>query len=219
MPGAAGQTFLDAFSEHRLRRGQPAVSISLPVVEGVGYVADRGLADRLKGSLGLSLDEAQLHTLMRAAVLGPSSALNVGGRSFSFVATPTPEALPWEHFRPLRAMRLRGEAGPDGGQDGPGPMAAPGGGAGGAGGGRRAEASPEAMMEALRTKVSLVTMMDREEVLPERSLRHYGLDSLVSVELRNWIRREYGADLALKDIVAARHLEALAKDIRAQMTA
>ncbi|KAK8023284.1 Compactin diketide synthase mokB [Apiospora marii] len=131
------QTFLDAFSEHRLRRGQPAVSISLPVVEGVGYVADRGIADRLKGSLGLSLDEAQLHTLVRAAVLGPSSHLNVQGRSFSFVATPTPEALPWEHFHPLRAMRLRGgEEGADG-QNSQGQMMVAGGAMGANGGGGR----------------------------------------------------------------------------------
>ncbi|KAK8074290.1 hypothetical protein PG994_005189 [Apiospora phragmitis] len=182
------RTFLDAFSEHRIKQEKPAVSISLPVIEGVGYVADRGIGDQLKGSLGLSLGEEQLYTLIKGAILGPASGLNVDGRSFSFVSTLTAaETLP----RPE-----------EGGANGHS---------------RGVDMSPEALMEALRTKVSNVTMLDRDEITPERSLAHYGLDSLVSVELRNWIRREYGADLALKDIVAARHLNALSKEILSQI--
>ncbi|KAK8109398.1 hypothetical protein PG999_007535 [Apiospora kogelbergensis] len=214
---SGSSTFLDAFSEHRIKQGKPAVSISLPVVEGVGYVADRGISERLKGTLGLSLSEAQLYTLVAGAIVGPASGLNVRGRSFSFVTTPTDtdKKLPWEHFHFLRAIAppsLR-DASSRGGNAARKAHAA--GGRADAKGG--ADTSPEAVMEALRTKVSNVTMLDRDEITPERSLVHYGLDSLVSVELRNWIRREYGADLALKDIVAARHLNALSKDIRSQI--
>ncbi|KAK8137622.1 Compactin diketide synthase [Apiospora sp. TS-2023a] len=207
---AGTSTFLDAFSEYRIRHGQPAVSISLPVVEGVGYVADRGISDRLKGSLGLSIDEEQLHTLVKGAIIGPSSGLNVNGSSFSFVTTSTPGKLPWEDFNPLRAMRLHQE-GLDENYKGRTAEVE-------TNGSRLVDASPEALMEALRTKVSTVTMMDREEVTAERSLSHYGLDSLVSVELRNWIRREYGAELALKDIVVSRNLNALSMDILSQIT-
>ncbi|KAK8005776.1 hypothetical protein PG990_011813 [Apiospora arundinis] len=212
---SGSSTFLDAFSEHRIKQGKPAVSISLPVVEGVGYVADRGISERLKGSLGLSLSEEHLYTLVKGAILGPASGLNVKGRSFSFVTNPM-EAdadLPWEHFHFLRAIApprrggdMESGAGKGKALKSAGPDAK-----------RGVDTSPEAVMEALRTKISNVTMMDRDEITPERNLAHYGLDSLVSVELRNWIRREYGADLALKDIVAARHLNALSKDILAHI--
>ncbi|KAK8023590.1 Highly reducing polyketide synthase ACRTS2 [Apiospora rasikravindrae] len=196
---AGSSTFLDAFSEHRVKQGKPAVSISLPVVEGVGYVADRVSVKR--GYTPLS----------KGAIIGPASGLNVNGRSFSFVSTPTAaEKLPWGHFHPLRAIRPLQQS------SGEADRAQATGGAD-ANGQRGADTSPEALMEALRTKVSNVTMLDRDEITPERNLAHYGLDSLVSVELRNWIRREYGADLALKDIVAARHLNALSKEILSQI--
>jgi len=40
-------------------------------------------------------------------------------------------------------------------------------------------------------------MIDRDEVEPDTPLSNYSLDSLVSVELRNWIRRQTGVELAL----------------------
>lgn len=43
-----------------------------------------------------------------------------------------------------------------------------------------------------------------------------GLDSLVSFELRNWIRREMGVELTLTQIVGAANLQALAQQIRSQ---
>ncbi|KAI8947098.1 hypothetical protein F4801DRAFT_562250 [Xylaria longipes] len=57
------------------------------------------------------------------------------------------------------------------------------------------EVSPHALLEFLCDRVSAVTMMDRGEISPERSLLDYGLDSLVSLELRNWIRRTCHVDM------------------------
>lgn len=59
-------------------------------------------------------------------------------------------------------------------------------------------------------------MIDREDVTPGRSLLEYGLDSLVAVELRNWIKRECGVELALMHIVGAVNLQALADQIISQ---
>ena len=202
------QTFLDAFSEYRLKQGLPAVSINLPVVEGVGYVADRGIGDRLAGSLGLTLTEYQLYTLVKGAIIGPSSGLNVNGRSFSFVPAPVIdiEELPWEHFNFLAAMRRK----PDSENVKSSQNAT------GASHNLRDEQDPEVLMDALSDKVSAITMMDRKEITPERRLIDYGLDSLVSVELRNWIRREFDVELALKDVVGADTLKNILENILSQ---
>lgn len=69
---------------------------------------------------------------------------------------------------------------------------------------------------ALITKVSAMTMIDIDEVGPEIPLSSYGLDSLVSVELRNWIRRETGVELLLSAITQAENLQSLAADVLAQ---
>jgi acyl carrier protein len=51
-------------------------------------------------------------------------------------------------------------------------------------------------------------MIDRADVTTSRKMSEYGLDSLVAVELRHWIRREFGVDLALTHIVGAEYLQA-----------
>ena len=68
-------------------------------------------------------------------------------------------------------------------------------------------------------KVSSITMIERDDIEPDAPLANYSLDSLVSVELRNWIRRETGVELPLPKIVNAGNLRALATHILAQREA
>lgn len=196
------ETFLDAFAEHRCKLGLPAVAIDLPIVESVGLAVDRGIIERLRASLGVTITEDQFYTLIEGAIIGPLSGLNVRGRSLSWtLASKTDiDSLVWERFNPLSVMgRLRIDSGgvnpsfneskklQDLLKDG----------------------SPELLMNALSDKVSSITMIDRDEITPNRSLLDYGLDSLFSLELRNWIRRSLDAELALKDITSAKDLKAL----------
>jgi aryl carrier-like protein len=67
------------------------------------------------------------------------------------------------------------------------------------------------LLDALVEKVKEMTMMD--EVPVDLPLGQLGLDSLVAVELRNWIRRQAGVELALTRIVGAGSLRGLAEDI------
>ncbi|GES63924.1 hypothetical protein ATETN484_0010000300 [Aspergillus terreus] len=158
--GRAGQslyggtsTFLDAFSEYRIRLGLPAVTVSLPLVEGVGIAFGRGIVHHLQGTVGASINEDQLFILIHGALIGPSSGLNAHGRSLSCTLASKSEA-----------------------EDLP------------------------------------------DEITPDRSLLDYGLDSLFSLELRNWIRRQLNVDMALKDITAAPNLGTLVQRITPRMT-
>jgi acyl carrier protein len=72
---------------------------------------------------------------------------------------------------------------------------------------------------ALKDKVSVMTMINRDDILIDRNIEDYGLDSLVSVELRNWIRREFGAELALTAIVGSGNLKGLSEKILSLMPA
>ena len=75
------------------------------------------------------------------------------------------------------------------------------------------------LLGALMDKVSSITMIERDEVEPDAPLAAYGLDSLVSVELRNWIRRETGVETPLPTITRAENLRALATYILSQREA
>ncbi|KAK6860627.1 polyketide synthase [Apiospora arundinis] len=203
-------TFLDAFAQQRLRLGMPAVTISLPAIEGAGYAHDRNLNEMLNETIGLKLREDQVHTVLKAAILGPSSGLVYDGRIVTAVSSRAEGAeLPYDGYRFLSALRaLKRDAGEAVG-DGQG--------SGSKAQGDWKDGSPEGLMNALTNKVATITMMDIEEVTPERELDDYGLDSLISVELRNWIKRESGVDLPLNAIVEAENLQALADDILSRM--
>ncbi|KAL8789759.1 MAG: hypothetical protein Q9213_001010 [Squamulea squamosa] len=195
-------TFLDAFSEYRVKLGLPAVSVDLPIVESVGLAVERGTIGQLRASLGVTITEDQFYTLIEGAIIGPSSGLNAYGRSLSWtLATKADiDSLVWEHFNPLSVMRrLRAYSGGVSLSSNESKKLQE----------LLKDGSPELLMDALSDKVSTITMIDRDEITPDRSLLDYGLDSLFSLELRNWVRRSLKIDMVLKDITSARDLRAL----------
>lgn len=57
------------------------------------------------------------------------------------------------------------------------------------------------VIEALRGKLARALAVEVDEIDGGKSLTDYGVDSLMAVELRNWIRRDFGANLAVFDIM------------------
>ncbi|KID86000.1 Beta-ketoacyl synthase [Metarhizium guizhouense ARSEF 977] len=217
---AGTATFFDAFARYRMARGLHAVSISLPLVLGVGYAVERNLTEQLQTSLGASLGETHLQTLIKGAIIGPSSGLNFNGKAASFLPGNRSDTCsrPWQCFNPrdlIKMIHARRDASKANGTRH---------GSGGDGGCSRSGALHDVasgdgfkvLLTALMDKVSAITMIDRDEVEADAPLVKYSLDSLVSVELRNWIRRETGVDIALPKIVRAANLRALATDISSQ---
>ncbi|KAK3290831.1 putative polyketide synthase [Chaetomium fimeti] len=225
--GNAGQAiyagtavFYHEFAKYRNKLGMHTISIALPVVLDVGYVADNNLTDILKQTLGATLTMADIRTLVKGAVMGPDSPFHHDGKALAFrmflEGQPVVDGGPWTFFHPVHAKEnLKAERAKKakGGK---------GGGVGGAGGDvfsaswTTAEDPRVGLTEALRTKVSAMTIIDRDEVGADTPLATFNLDSLVSVELRNWIRRETGVEVLLSAITQAESLTALAAEILAQ---
>lgn len=192
------------------------MSIALPVVVDVGYVADNNISELLKAALGASLTMADIRALFKCVVAGPTTAFAHEGRATAFKVYIEGQAVangPWKYFHPVHTKeRLKNDKRK-------GARAAAG------GGGDASCVSWTAaddllvgLTEALITKVSAMTMMERDDVVADAPLSSYNLDSLVSVELRNWIRRETTVELTLSAIMQADSLRALAADILAQRT-
>ncbi|KAL8420676.1 hypothetical protein RB594_003459 [Gaeumannomyces avenae] len=231
--GNAGQAiyagtavFYHEFAKYRSARGQHTVSIALPVVLDVGYVADNNLTDSLRNTIGATLTIQDIRALVKGAIAGPASRGMAFYPSHKAVAfsmyldgARVRDGGPWKYFHPTLATewlkderRRRAKGGAAGA-------------AGGVGGGAEAYLSGSwataedpltGLTEALVSKVSAMTMMDRSEVSPDTRLAAFSLDSLVSVELRNWIRRETAVDLPLSGIMQAESLRAMATEILAQ---
>ncbi len=69
------------------------------------------------------------------------------------------------------------------------------------------------VIDALLDKTASVLMLPREELDPTKDTVTYGLDSLVSIEIRNWITRELGASLQILDLLSSGSFVALADTV------
>ncbi|KAI1133192.1 putative polyketide synthase [Nemania abortiva] len=201
-------TFLEAFVDYRLNQGLPAAVIHLPPVEDIGLVAELNIGDRVRKSIGGILSGPQVLALVEGAIVGPISGLTAAGKSltWSLASASDVPVFPWEQFEPLSVMRRQrtvsqrrslANGSAEGTQD-------------------PASLDPsELLMETLTNRVAAVTAMDRDEITPTRSLMDYGLDSLISLDLRNWVRRNFDIDMSVEDINTSKDLKSIRDHIMA----
>ncbi|KAG6016048.1 Type I Iterative PKS [Claviceps pusilla] len=201
--------FYDAFAQYRSARGQHTVSLCLPVVMDVGYVADRSLGNTLRQTLGATLTMANIRTIVKGVICKlPGFYDNAKATLLKlYVEGQRVQNGPWQYLHPVHAVeRLRLDKLKN--------TSARGVGAGmSAASWATAENPLESLTEALITKVAAMAVMDGEDIQADAPVASHNLDSLVSVELRNWIRRETGVELPLTSITHAASLRALAAEI------
>ncbi|KAL2063467.1 hypothetical protein VTL71DRAFT_5272 [Oculimacula yallundae] len=207
--------FYDEFARMRNTQGQHTVSIALPVVLDVGWAVKNNLSDILKEPFALNITMADIRCMVRSAIAGPESPFHTDGvkTAFRLRVDGVPTSMKggqWDHFHFIQAKEhlqeeklMRQKAG-TGTTSSTASWTA-------------AEDPLTGLIEALITKVSGMTMISRDEVLADLPLVEYSLDSLVSVELRNWIRRETNVELALGVITRSKSLRDLATKILAQV--
>ena len=75
------------------------------------------------------------------------------------------------------------------------------------------EEALQLVSDGLMDKVSAVLMVPREEMDQSRPIVVYGLDSLVAIEIRNWITRELEASLQVLELLTSSSITALAGTI------
>jgi acyl carrier protein len=175
-------------------------------------VAQNDLSESLKQTLGATLTTADIRTAVKGAILGRASPFHHNDKIAAFKMYLDSQAVqngPWKYSHPVHTKeRLVVEASKskESGRIGDADALAT---------SWTAAADPlMGLIEALISKVSAMTMIEREDARADVSLVSYSLDSLVSVELRNWIRRETTVELALSAILQAKDLRALAEQIR-----
>ena len=210
---AAASTFLDAFANYRISLGLPAVSIDLGVVLEVGYVAENEkLMKALKKQNFEGITEQELMAMIQHAISNPFRNFVGGGQIVtgpsSWRADDSDPAYSYPLFSHFRRMftQTSGSEGDFGAK--PGLKA------------REALKSATSITDAAQKvcaciidKMSALLMISKDEILASKAMSEYGIDSLVAVEMRNWLFREMDATVSILELMANNALSKLSTDI------
>jgi NAD(P)-dependent dehydrogenase (short-subunit alcohol dehydrogenase family) len=215
---AAGNTYQDAVAHYRRSQGLKAVSVNLGIMRDVGVLAETGTSGNIKlWEEVLGIREPAFHALMKSLinqqfgdtwVNGPVQVCTGLGTADLMAAhgLAKPDYFNDPRFGPLAvtSLAVTGSAENQGSSVS---LAA-----------RLSKATgkeeaTEIIKDALVQKTADILQMPASEVDPSRPLYRYGVDSLVALEVRNWITRDMKANMALLEILAAIPIESFAGKI------
>ncbi|KAK4452526.1 putative polyketide synthase [Podospora aff. communis PSN243] len=203
---AAANSYMDSLALHRRSHGQVATSVVLPMVLGVGVVAENtALEEALKSKGMYGIDEEQLLEAFEAAIVSQTleaipSHVVVGLDPYRLQKAAVPDVTSfWEEDPRFSHVVHDMSSSTDSGS-----------GSGGAqsiiatirSAGSAAEAI-ELVEEHFINKLARMLMLNAEDFdANARSIADYGVDSMTGAELRNWIFKEYRIDIPFQQLLA-----------------
>ncbi|KAI9750407.1 MAG: Type I Iterative PKS, partial [Chaenotheca gracillima] len=195
----AASSFLDAFASYRNSLGLPGTTIDLGAVTDTGYLSDRpDLRKNATNVFGQALGQTDLLALVDASISGyvGRDQNYYAGRGIESTGHSAQEQWIMD---PKFCHLIRNKRSVQGNAISGSPAVSV---------KQRLkeeislESARDLVYESLVAKFCLVLMIAEEDIRPDKALAAYGTDSLVAVELRNWITREMEASVLLMDLLA-----------------
>jgi acyl transferase domain-containing protein/NADPH:quinone reductase-like Zn-dependent oxidoreductase/aryl carrier-like protein len=193
---AAANLFLDALAWHRRANGLPALTINWGYLGDVGYLAERPqLGERLERQGVLSFTVKQALTLLERSMQRQATQVSV-------------MRVDWSRWRglgvtgrvsPRFAHLLRQEN------------------AAGSAVNPTAKPPAHSLETLLRDKVARILGTTPERLDTEKPLLNLGIDSLMAVELRNWIEQEWHVHVPIMEVMRSPSLSNLTELLREQL--
>jgi acyl carrier protein len=200
---SAAGTFLDAFAHYRRSLGLPAVSIDLGKIDGIGFVAESNeQTSKRLDEFGVSaMNERQYLALLKVAMEQDPNQIITGFTPYS-----PDHALPEYQVNTFAFFRRAGEAmKQSASDDGSAPTRV-----------RDAlrlatslEEATTIFCTAFVQKMSVLLMVAAENIDFSKSINDYGMDSLVAVEMRNWLIKEMDIAIPILELLANQSLSQL----------
>lgn len=202
---AAACSFQDAFARHRVAMGAPALSINVGPVQEVGFVSENPeVAESLKRRGLGTISVTELLALLNYAVANPTSS--DGACAVGLIPEYEPVTSEHDSVKDRRFAHLvRHEGGArkvEGATDDVLQLLD---------GAARFEDAAEIICGAILQQLGKLIATPVESLSAAQSLDSYGVDSLVAVELRNWIGAFLQANVQLMVLRGTPSIKELAK--------
>jgi hypothetical protein len=211
---AAGGSYEDAIARYRSARGLSAVCLDIGMIGGVGYVARTGgVQDRLAKKGFQLISEAEVLDLVQDSIVSPrrspSKSQVIMGvtnelRAANYDDSPYLADVRFAGLEQTTAM-IAGNTTTE--QNGltlqnvtNGLKTA-----------HSWDHAVDCVLRAIIGKLCDMFGLQADEVDPKVSMAHYGVDSLVAVELRNWLSSASHCDMSIFDIMQSKSLESLSE--------
>ena len=216
---ATACTFLDAFAAYRNSMGLAAVTLDLGVITGIGHLAENNkelaAAMELQGFEGT--DEKKLMALIESAIAEP---LRTSSNTSSTLSQTITGLEMWKEGQSLgnfnapifAQFRRRGlDTNAQGGVTGCRTNRRE-----AIGAATNIDEAATAVCAALGDKLAARLNMPVDHIVSTKTISEYGVDSLVAVEIRNWIAKEIESLVPILEILANQSLLQLSAKIAAK---
>ena len=214
---AASGTFMDGFAESMNSLGLPYTTIDLAPVRDLGYLAnDKKTQDVVESTFGgMWLNAEDIHGLLASAIKGvmKGSCNNHCITGLDSIETERMSAGQAWTQDPRFSQLIRAAAVSASSKSDPSDalsLESP------AKALQQAQDLAQAhdiIAQALLKKLCSLLMLSLEDVDVSKPISAFGLDSLVAIEVRHWISREFDAGLQLLEILASDSVSGLAGTI------
>jgi len=203
---AAGNAFMDSMSRHRHFNNMPSTSLVLPMVLGVGYVAEHPEVEealKRKGIYGIDEEHLLEAFEVSMAIQSQSGAADhvIVGMDPSKLQKSLHEAATTDGFW-MEDARFRSlihtmkSASPTSASSSSASILSI------INAAATAAQSVEVASEHFMDKLSRLLMVPRDEFEPDtKRISGYGLDSMIGAELRNWIFKEFALDIPFQQLL------------------
>ncbi|RYP51218.1 hypothetical protein DL768_003424 [Monosporascus sp. mg162] len=210
---AAGCAFQDALARYRTANNLKSLSIDLGVMQNVGVVAEtESLQKTFEQTLSITQIEEKEFLALLDMFCDPTRPLPPGAKSQVTMGIATPIDFLKHGLEPLEILyrplfshfsQPRGLL-----SNGSGTAIA----TNYAALFRQSDSAEERasiVVESLAKKLARALSIQPEDVDADKPLHVFGVDSLVAVELRNWIGKEFAADVPVFEIMGGRTVAAV----------
>jgi aryl carrier-like protein len=197
--------------QYRINRGLPASSIDLTAVSDVGYLAENAEKQaQVAENLGSeTVSEAEVLALLAASLSGRMASSCNSHTITGLKIGSNLQDLFWVDDAKFKYLKEAAEAEQANLSTAVASVSL----SSAVKSSNSYEEALQLVSDGLMDKVSAVLMVPREEMDQSRPIVVYGLDSLVAIEIRNWITRELEASLQVLELLTSSSITALAATI------